>query len=248
MTLADYTSDSNHPVTRFTVIGERASGTNVIDSLVATCFSLERDNRCFPWKHGFPSAPGYHADTLFIIAVRNAHSWIKSLYRRPHHATQDILALDFPSFIRSEWKSNYYEKLSTGGVARGEYRRAFAACSRSPLEFDRHPIEGRNFRSPIELRTIKLEAHCSMLRRAKNVCIVRLEDVQADPNNVATTISKIYGLKQMRQFALPEKQLGHFHDEDEKRKLASESISIEDADFIQANLNLDLEARLGYEY
>lgn len=246
--LVEFTANPHYPVSRFTVIGERASGTNVLDDMMGTCFPLTRDNRCFPWKHGFPTAPGYHDDTLFIVAVRNAHSWVQSLYRRPHHATKGVVARDFPSFIRSEWASVYYEKLSTGGVARGDYRRAFADCSGGPLDFDRHPIDGRNFASPIELRTVKLQAHCSMLSRAANACVVRLEDLQADPNAVASAISEAFNVEQHAPFELPKKQLGHFRPEDQKRVEESKTMSASDAESIKANLDLALEKRLGYEY
>ena len=68
-------------VNKFTIYGERCSGTNYLESLMVNNFdvSITWD---YDWKHFF----GWHSlnnsdDTLFIGIVRNPVDWLNSFYK-----------------------------------------------------------------------------------------------------------------------------------------------------------------------
>ena len=101
-------------VTSFKIYGERCSGTNLLHDTIVKNFTqthvadpnifddarfLTEDerkrkwNKCFAHKHFF----GKHTlddsdDTLFVCIVRDPVNWANSLYRTPHHVSQELTA------------------------------------------------------------------------------------------------------------------------------------------------------------
>ena len=78
-------SDSDDgEIKKFTILGERCSGTNVLQKLIETNFDLEYSND-FHHKHFFGfcnySKIKSTQNTLFICIVRNVYEWILSLHK-----------------------------------------------------------------------------------------------------------------------------------------------------------------------
>ena len=72
-------------ITRFTIYGERCSGTNYLEVLVTTNFDVKL-TWDYGWKHFFGFNDLTDSDnTLFICIVRNPVSWLNSLYKKRYH-------------------------------------------------------------------------------------------------------------------------------------------------------------------
>ena len=72
-------------ITRFTIYGERCSGTNYLQELIELNFDVET-TWDYGWKHFFGFNDLLNSDdTLFICIVRNPIDWINSLYKNKHH-------------------------------------------------------------------------------------------------------------------------------------------------------------------
>jgi hypothetical protein len=77
-------------IKKFTIYGERCSGTNYLENLVLENFDVEL-TREYGSKHffGFSDLSGSD-DTLFIGIVRNPYDWFNSLYTYKHHLPQQM--------------------------------------------------------------------------------------------------------------------------------------------------------------
>lgn len=219
-----------------------------MDFLMSHGTDLAEDNRDFPWKHGFPTAPVYRRDVLYIVCVRNALDWITSLFKRPHQMAKGQWEMSFADFIRSEWKADFAKAVLSGGIAPRKSKKLYGAETGQPLNFDVHPVDGRYFRNPIELRNVKLAAHLSMLQRAPNAAVVKLEDLAAGHGLTLCRLSESFG------FALPTTlpevpdNLGHFGVTPDWRNSQVKTISHLDRDFIVNQLDQRTEEAAGYSY
>jgi hypothetical protein len=92
-------TDIQQNITKYTIYGERCSGTNYIDQLMAANFVLELTEK-YGHKHffGFYDFDNLPSDatkneineTLFICIVRNPIAWLDSLYKNPHHLPESL--------------------------------------------------------------------------------------------------------------------------------------------------------------
>ena len=221
----------------FQVFGERRSGTNYVAALIARNLALE-EVFDYGWKHGFPVMPAIHPEGLIVICVRDPVDWLVSLHARPFEAPE-MRDLEFSEFLRREWSSRYLPKV----LNRFKFGLAgFRVTRRVPLQYDRHPIEGRAMRNVLELRTVKLNADLGMLRRDANAVVVRYEDVRSDPTGFVDQLSEIYEISRAQERLA---DVGRTGPRSERRIHRSE-ISETDLEFIWSNLDRDLEDRLGY--
>lgn len=72
---------------KFTIYGERCSGTNYLENIITINFDVEVTWQ-YGWKHffGFQDNQLQNSDdTLFICIVRNLPDWINSFYKYKHH-------------------------------------------------------------------------------------------------------------------------------------------------------------------
>jgi hypothetical protein len=75
---------------KFTIYGERNSGTNYLEQLINLNFDVELTWE-YGWKHFFGFNDLSNSDnTLFIGIVRNPYDWINSMYRHPYHFSKEI--------------------------------------------------------------------------------------------------------------------------------------------------------------
>ena len=78
-------------IKKFTILGERCSGTNYLEELLLANFDIE-----IVWTYGWKHFFGFHTfensdDVLFLGIVRNLEDWVNSLYRTPHHLPSDLM-------------------------------------------------------------------------------------------------------------------------------------------------------------
>ena len=142
---------------KFTIFGERCSGTNFIEESVLLNFDSE-----LTWQYGFKHFFGFsnfqHSeDTLFICIIRHAFTWINSLHSTPHHLIPDMLKdtqtfLSHPVVSVDQWGKR--------------------------IEFDHHIETRKPYKNLYELRRVKNDFLLHQLPKlVKNYIFFRYEDL-----------------------------------------------------------------------
>lgn len=97
-------------VDKFTIYGERHSGTNFLEQCIKNRFGLEL-TYFFGYKHFFgwtkPETISYHKlslHTLFIGIVRDPYEWIMANFNSPYHYDPER-PRDANTFLLGEWYS-----------------------------------------------------------------------------------------------------------------------------------------------
>ncbi|MBR9652005.1 hypothetical protein [Thalassovita aquimarina] len=235
------------PLTQFQVLGERASATNLVRKLFEKNIEIMR-TEALGWKHAAPRMPAIPRDFLAVVVVRNAESWALSMHKRPWHLDPRLQTLDFSRFIRSPWRSivdrpTDFEELhpELADKVLGE-----------ELQYDRHPITGRQYDNLFEMRSVKLAAHLGMLNRHCNLMLVRAETVQADPEGFAKWALDSLGLPlRGERIKGVSRRLGNrfkLSVDAETRGETPKEMSAEDRGFMRQELDLRLEEIVGYDY
>lgn len=234
------------------VIGERCSGTNFVSSLLETNLKNIEVTKAeqiepYGWKHGYITKRALdHANDnhcLFIHVHRNPYDWIRSFYENPHAAHPTLKHLPFSQWIRSEWQSIYTEFNSY-------YRRGHPLHHTEMLE-DRNPNTGKRFENVIQLRTSKLNHFEHLQKHSPNVISVSYDSINENPENFLKEIASRFlvmckesynpiiaykgnrGTPKKFQRAYQEKKYPDF--------------SSEDLNFINSQLDWELENKLGYK-
>lgn len=173
--------------------GERNSGTNYLEQLLATNFEvrllpgvaprwfvrrfpLERHRDLYfaatrrfnlGWKHMLvPSQLPAKPKRLVVCLTRNPYAWLLSTFRSPHHATRTYAGFD--DFLRSPWQTLPRE-------------RAAAV-----------------YPSPVALWNAKHAAYLA-LRRTTAAILLRYEDLVRDPLGVLEDLSREHGIAVRRR-------------------------------------------------
>lgn len=227
------------PITKFQVVGERCSGTNLAQKLIQRNLGLT-PALVFDWKHGFPNATVIPNDVLIVACFRNPFDWLVSLHRKPWHTTAKMQALDFSVFIQTPWDT-IAEKRYKGLPIKEEE-------DGLPLQADRHPITGEIFQNPCALRSAKAKAHLGIANRNCNFVALRLEDLQTDPGAVISNLSTAFKITQIADNYKVRRQLGSKYKAlVSDRPATPDILSPSDRTIIAENLDAKLEARLGYD-
>lgn len=100
------TSYNSRKITKFTIFGERCSGTNYLEYLIKENFGLQVTWE-YGWKHffGHKDLESYNTENcLFLAIFRNPYDWVNSFYKARYHVPkgEDNSILEF---ISREWKS-----------------------------------------------------------------------------------------------------------------------------------------------
>lgn len=164
-------------IKKYTIYGERCSGTNYLENLIDINFNAE-----ITWKYGWKHFFGFNDDklkdsddTLFICIVRDIKPWLNSLYRDKHHLPEH-LKNKIDNFLNEEFYSISYANFDSDG---------------HPLEImqDRNIYTGERYKNIFELRHTKLKYMIDDLpNKVKNYVFIRYEDLI---NNFATTMEII---------------------------------------------------------
>lgn len=176
-------------VQRFTIYGERCSGTNYLQELIEMNFDVEL-TWDFGWKHFFGFNDVSNSDdTLFICIIRDPYTWLNSLYRIPHHLTHTIRG-DPTKFLNNEVFSydDHNESLD----------------ETNEIMTDRHIYTNERYKNIFELRYTKLHYLIKDLpSMVKHHIFVRYEDLLSDFKNTMTRI-KSAGLEVKQNIVFPE--------------------------------------------
>lgn len=163
----------NLQIDKFTIIGERHSGTNWLERLVESKLELpltwEFGSKHFVNPNPNILASGEHC--LFIGITRNIYDWIGGFYKLPHHVNISML-LNIETFLLNEW---------TNDIPDNDY------------------LTQQPYKNIFELRKYKLQyLNVFLPVIVNNLLLVRYEDLQIDPENISNYISEIYNIKKKK--------------------------------------------------
>lgn len=228
------------PPRRFQVLGERSSGTNFVKRLLTRNSTME-PTEALGWKHGHPSALAIPADFAVICVVRNAADWARSMHAKPWHATPALQAMDFADFLRAPWDTS---------IDRARYFDNQIDLVGQPLQADRDPVTGRLHGNLFALRRAKLAGLLSYFERGCTCAMIRTEAVQNSPETMVERLVAGLGLPPCSTpFRGVTRRLGaKFKPAVAGRPATPAGLSTEDREFMKSELDVAVEARLGYTY
>ena len=150
---------------KFTIYGERCSGTNYLEQLMLENFDLQVVWD-YDWKHFFGFYDFKHTaeedDTLFIGIVRDPLHWLYSFYLNKHHLPKENHSLK--NFLFNEFYSldnNALHKKDLNYLTNEKYKNIF------------------------ELRKLKIDYLMNIMPiKVKNYILIRYEDLR--DNNTKT--------------------------------------------------------------
>ena len=233
------------PLTQFQVLGERGSATNLVRKLIEKNAAIMR-TEALGWKHAIPGMVAVPQDFLVVAVVRDARDWALSMHKRPWHADPTLQALPFGAFLRAQWR---------GIVDRGaDFEQIHPEIADKVqglrLELDHHPVTGKPYPNLFALRRTKLEGLLSFLNRDCNLLLVRAETVQADPEGFVMRFVQETGLPLSgKKVSGVKRRLGtRFNHSAPERGETPQVMAKDDLAFMRQELDLTLEAALGYDY
>ncbi len=225
----------------FFIVGERCSGTNYLQALIAENTELSASTG-YGWKHGFPMFPAVAPDTVVFVIFRNALDWVRSMYGKPWHASPKIQSMNFRDFVRCQWNSIvdigvYFELLHDD------------PCVGEVLQYDRHPISGRPFKHIIDLRNNKMSSHLGLRNRDLNVVLCTHEHISREPELFLRSVSETFSIEVNEPFSIPS---GHFGwpwpEEIRVVALPPKGLEPSDKAWVLENLDISQERLVGYRY
>ncbi len=167
-------------IQRFTIYGERCTGTNYLEELILNNFTIPL-TWDYGYKHffGHKSLDGSHG-TLFLCLVRNPVDWLNSLYEKPYHIHH--LRKNVATFLCAPY-SSYYD--DTG------------------LEIleDRNIYNHQRYKNLMELREVKLHyLYRTLPTLVKNYYFIKYEDIVRNVEPFLEELKQKFGLQQKFPF------------------------------------------------
>ena len=232
-------------INKFTIYGERCSGTNYLENLIKKNFDVEITWK-FGWKHffGFQNESLKNSDnTLFICIVRDLKKWINSLYKEKWHIAKQTTDSVY-SFLNKQFYSHNYT------TDRWEHQKSFVygvTKTNSEIIEDRNIYTKKRYRSIFELRHTKIKFMIEDLpNKVKNYIFIKYEDLLNNFNNIMIKIkNKGLNIKKNIQFPLNihtyKNEEKSFENNKNKKKLISDKLIL-----TNPNLIPYYEKKLGY--
>ncbi len=196
----------------FVLLGERCSGTNIIEAAVqlnASCSASQAAG----FKH-FPNLPDAETasrlrDLPVIVVVRHPVEWAKAMYAHPWHAAPHLLSVNFSEFLRAEWYSVWNEQAF---VPPDDPRYGKEMMS------DRDPFTGQRYENLLRMRSGKMKLFLELASAAKTRVVVRLEDYAKNPTEVISRVCDAIGGSKRGSIQIPDGYKGRLS---WKRRVAS---------------------------
>lgn len=224
----------NARIETFEVRGERSSGTNFLQAMMREFTSLEE--RATGWKHGFGINIPLPESHLVLISVRHWEGWLKSMFRKPWHATKEMHLLEFSDFLRTPWNSIYLQSPKKNNS--GQF-----------LQADRHPITGTPHENILAMRNLKNEFFLGFFNRNANVILVQTEWLTENGAVFLDLLHEAFGIVETSLYKpITTKFANHYNQFPKlKRPKLPDEIREKDMTFIRSILDSRLEKMIGYE-
>lgn len=159
---------------KYTIYGERCSGTNYLENIININFDVK-----ITWEYGWKHFFGFQDDklknsddTLFICIVRNLPDWINSFYRDMHH-----LPLKYKNNMSEEEKLDEFLNKEFWSFDDKNMKRD----TTKEIMIDRNIYTGERYKNIFELRHTKIKWMLEDLpNKVKNCIFIRYEDLIND--------------------------------------------------------------------
>lgn len=168
------------PISKYTILGERCSGTNFLAHAVYKNFVISYvHGHKLGQKHFFGHEPLISSDsesdqTIFLCIVRDTVSWIDSFFRTPHHVPA-VNRTSMAAFMTNEWFS--------------------VDLSGQEIMADRNWTTGERYRNIMEMRRQKLAFFDTEIpRQTRRHMTIRYEDLRDNYDSVLAGIQTRFGL------------------------------------------------------
>jgi len=227
---------------KYTILGERCSGTKFLENLVSINFEIDIQWEGIGWKHffnfdGYESRIMSNSQLLYIGIVRNPIDYLISFYNNPHHQSVDR-TVDMRTFLLGE----FYSIWRNPDIEIMEDRR----------------IDGVRYSNIFEMRSYKCRF---LLDRMVNIAdkyeMVRYEDLKNEPQQFLEYIESKYKLRRRNDdFIINSSRIESVTDINEygQASYATSSIQLREnydvkgevMDIIMSHIDKDTENRMSY--
>ena len=212
-------------IKKFTILGERCSGTNFLEELILANFDIDITWE-YGWKHFFGTYEFNKSEneneTLFIGIVRHPITWLNSFFKIQYHIPNSPKPIH--NFLFDE----------------------FYSIDNDNVKIDTNIITKKNYKNLFELRFVKnYYLLNSMPNNVQNYILINYENLRDNTENILNLIQSRFNLtKKFKQY----KNIKYY--KKEKNKLYSKKTSINIPPLYQLlcikYLNKQQEKRLGY--
>lgn len=242
MPLTSPDTASEQAIQRIQIFGERCSGTNYLEQLLAGNLPGVSFTSGFGFKHFFPrmDADG-STDCLFVVIYRDPFDWLRSIYRNPWHAAPALKNIPFSEFIRQEWWCVWDED---AGIDAVDPRYG------TEMMLERDPGTGRRFRNILAMRSAKIRAWESFRKAREHSLCINYERLRDTPEQVIRGLADEFGLAPANPFRPVKSYKGAKWYRGWREKLLRRrrpDISAADVDYILEQLDPELESAIGYD-
>mmetsp|Transcript_14620 Transcript_14620/g.18990 ORF Transcript_14620/g.18990 Transcript_14620/m.18990 type:complete len:331 (-) Transcript_14620:410-1402(-) len=93
---------NGHDVATTFIVGERNSGTNWAEVVMAENFKVHSTPVFCQFKHWYQPICQHHIPHIVVILVRNPYDWASSFYTKPYNSPMHQ-NIDFSTFLRIQW-------------------------------------------------------------------------------------------------------------------------------------------------
>lgn len=233
-------------IKEFQILGERCSGTTYLARVLELNFNIKQTQK-FHSKHFFGFNDYNNSDdVLFIGIVRNAHTWINSLYNQPWHLsynscknTHAILNNEIYSMYPHESRK---DKTKTDLNKHGNKQRKEG----DEMLMDRNIYTGERYKNIFDLRYTKLHYQLNdMPKKVKYYIFIKYEDLR---DNFIETMNKFKQIKELSVKNIEKFPINTSYYKTSKRifKINTNN-EIKEIDVINHNdFNVETEKSIGY--
>jgi hypothetical protein len=214
-------------ITKFTIYGERCSGTNFLEETIIKNFNITPTWE-YGWKHffgfyNFSKNNNECDETLFIGIIRNPINWLYSFNNNPYHIPDENKIL--PNFLLNE----FYSVKENNEI----------------MENDLNYLTNKKYKNIFEMRKIKNDYLINIIPlKVKNYIFIRYEDLVEDPENLINIIKNNYNLKLSNNYIFKVDYCSK--DKNKKFKEKKVNFSEDILNIIKDNLDIDQEKKLNY--
>lgn len=230
--------------TKFTIYGERCTGTNFLRKLIHDNFNLENEylpNVTFGWKHWFGTENNKTAireskNCVILSIVRNPIDTLMSFFEHPHHQPKER-TYDLEAFLMDEFYSVNHKK--------------------EELMLDRHFEDGwRRFKNIFEMRAVKnrfLFHKIPVL--TQNSYFMQYENLKTNPSKILLELESKFCLERKQsEFIIENRRINpqsidwnifHYSEVPLKENYVVQDIRA--SYLIKENLDFKTEEDIGYD-
>lgn len=224
-------------IKRFTVFGQRCSGTNALIKLIEANFPTLPFCEETGFKHWLvPEDRDIPSDLLVIVIAREVEPWLRSLHRNPWHVVPGMRSLAFSQFIRSEWLTVWDEDF--WGIDASHPRFG------QPISEELCPQTKRPFANAIAMRGGKLQNWLALEKRSSGFMTVSFPDLINDAPGILYRVAALSGHSVTNIFTPIDSYKGQGNRAFVPKPSAP--VSGDDREHIEAHLDYDAETSFGF--